>query len=73
MADRLLPFDYESCDYLDDGIVQYYNAKFQEDFGPWKNGKIVETLVLDIPSGVAQEYSDSGAVVKQVKIKMVIQ
>lgn len=54
--------DFSGWDDIDTGTMQFYEATFKKDFGPWKKGQTVETLSINFLSGVMESYFEGKVV-----------
>jgi hypothetical protein len=62
----VIPLTYSGCDLMYGLTMQYYEVKFTEDYGVFKNGEEVENLWIDFENGVIIEYDDNMYIYRKV-------
>lgn len=68
-----LPLTFSGWDEVDCyGDMQMYNVVFLEDFGPFKKGETVNSLVRLDSKGLLQEYCVDGAKGRECQIVYVV-
>lgn len=60
-------FDFD--DFVDGchEFLSFSGVTFKKDFGPWKKGDKVESLVIELCDSAFKEYTNEGEVVKSCK------
>ena len=64
--------EFDGWDQFSDFGRQFYQAKLNQDLGPFKKGDIVENFVFEPDGRVIQIYSD-GKLVFEHKVKLVLE
>lgn len=68
--DKLLPITWTGWNG-DLELVVFSGVEFQEDFGTFKKGEKLSSLVISYTQGEVKEFNDAGEVVRDVKVKLV--
>lgn len=62
--------DATGWDTVDLCAIQVYNATFKVDFGPWKKGQTIHTLVVHFLEGKMTEYDEKAEIVKSINLSI---
>lgn len=64
--------DYQDHHYADDTFLSVGRVTFKESFGPFQQGEVIESLVLDYVRGYIEECDDKGEVLRKCAVKLVL-
>ena len=70
MFDEIIDFDVLTEN--DGVIVQFENATFKKDFGPFKKDDVAYVLAFDLDEGTLTEYDGADDIVRQCKIEFAV-
>lgn len=66
----ILPVSFDGWDG-DVEVMQFYDALFLENWGPWKKGQIVECLTIHYVDAKVQTYDPNGKIIDEVGFSLV--
>lgn len=66
----MLPITYSSYD-VDADYMQFYEVKFEEDFGPYKKGEVVDAFSILFSEALACTYDEDNKRTRIVPVKIV--
>jgi hypothetical protein len=72
MKQKVIPINFDGWDGGDPGEIQFYDAEFTEDFGPWRKGETAGCLFISILTGEVKQFDEDGIVVRETTVRFVV-
>lgn len=71
MKQKVIPIIFDGWDNDDPGDIQFYDAEFTADFGPWRKGETVGCLFISMTTGEVKQFDEDGMVVRETTVRFV--